>query len=949
MARAPDSFQGGIVYPSHSRGSSSDVSTANHLLLSRQNRLVNGNHRGFRTSSPMGRVILINTPLEANSDESDAIHAITVQKSTDGKLGFSVRGGSEHGLGIFISKVEEGSSAEQAGLCVGDKITEVNSVSLENITMGSAVKVLTGNNRLRMVVRRMGKVPGIKFSREKTTWVDVVNRRLIVERSGSTPSDTSSEIGRRRIVHLYTTSDDYCLGFNIRGGKEYGLGIYVSKVDPGGLAEQHGIKVGDQVLAANGVKFDDISHSKAVEVLKGHTHIMLTVKETGRFPAYKEMVAEYCWLNRLTNGKLQQLSPNSESSSSASSYSSGTPFSSINGLFMAPVPSSAPRCMVDVGISTELPVWSRSSERAEAAMQTDPQSDRASFSGSLLTETRRIVRPMEILKDTAIRTESSKDPFHLRKQRPLASKEVADPSPKTALLLALSRPRKPIKRSQSYLTIWEEKCQRKKEKPVSSEKKATLKRSKTLMNLFFRSTRSGKPSSTVGSPETQRRAKSPARSEGEKEKGRPFTSLGSKASVLSPPQPNGSEHRKVTESHLLLIEDMARKLLMEDEVAAVLRHCIRYIQEHGVEDLVRPLLAILDRPEKLLLLRDIRSVISPTDLGRFDSMVVPIELEAYDALKSRTVRSPALRPTQHETPPKRHLITPVPDFRGGFLLKPVTNEKGEEDEEDEEEEEEERVPKDGVKRLQLSPSPRRTHPRRYTPLSDVPVDAYTSHGVSSSAAGGKEPRWILTKPSKTSTSPHRTAPTQEASAHSLEQGDGRPGRGRPRTPKSSRGKAAMGGPHGEVQPAKDTLYSVINRPRRARPLLSQLFKEVPATSQVGDGVTEGQLQNGPHELKKEEYELVTVSLSKSKQSLGISISGGIESRLQPMVKIEKIFPGGAASVSRELEAGYELVAVEGESLQNVTHQRAVDIIRQAYRNKAKEPMEIVVKVPKKTK
>ncbi|XP_010075524.1 PREDICTED: PDZ domain-containing protein 7, partial [Pterocles gutturalis] len=231
-----------------------------------------------RTASPMGRVILINTPIEATSNESDIINAITVEKSMDGKLGFSVRGGSEHGLGIFVSKVEEGSAAEQAGLCVGDKITEVNSVSLENITMSSAVKVLTGNNRLRMVVRRMGRVPGIKFSKEKTAWVDVVNRRLVVEKSGSTPSESGSEDGLRRIVHLYTTSDDYCLGFNIRGGREFGLGIYVSKVDPGGLAEQNGIQVGDQVLAANGVKFEDISHSKAVEVLKGQTHIMLTIK-----------------------------------------------------------------------------------------------------------------------------------------------------------------------------------------------------------------------------------------------------------------------------------------------------------------------------------------------------------------------------------------------------------------------------------------------------------------------------------------------------------------------------------------------------------------------------------------------------------------------------------------------------------------------------------------------
>lgn len=59
--------------------------------------------------------------------------------------------------------------------------------------------------------------------------VDVVNRRLVVEKCSSTPSESSSEDGVRRIVHLYTTSDDFCLGFNIRGGKEFGLGIYVSK------------------------------------------------------------------------------------------------------------------------------------------------------------------------------------------------------------------------------------------------------------------------------------------------------------------------------------------------------------------------------------------------------------------------------------------------------------------------------------------------------------------------------------------------------------------------------------------------------------------------------------------------------------------------------------------------------------------------------------------------
>ncbi|XP_015722550.1 PDZ domain-containing protein 7 isoform X1 [Coturnix japonica] len=858
-----------------SRSSSSEVSLAPRCLLSKQSRLLNGVTRSARATSPMGRVILINSPIEASSNESDVINAITVEKSTDGKLGFSVRGGSEHGLGIFVSKVEEGSAAEQAGLCVGDKITEVNSVSLENITMSSAVKVLTGNNRLRMVVRRMGRVPGIKFSKEKTAWVDVVNRRLVVEKSGSTPSESGSEDGLRRIVHLYTTSDDYCLGFNIRGGREFGLGIYVSKVDPGGLAEQNGIRVGDQVLAANGVKFEDISHSKAVEVLKGQTHIMLTIKETGRFPAYKELVAEYCWLSRLTNGQLQQLSQTSETSSSISSYSSGPPPGTVNGLgSVTPVP---PTRTVDVAISTEdgpRRGWAR--DRAERAMQTEPATEG-------LQETRRTVRPPELLRDTAIRGQGAREPPGTHPRSTFSH------SPKTALLLALSRPRQPITRSQSDLTVAEEKRKKKPEGQGSRGATPGLHRSKTLVNLFFKGGRTSSQSWVPPSPEppsSERRArtKSPGRPDGDRvgavqkfvirslkrEKSRrgpipaPFCSLAT-------PQPDSGD----PEARLTLIQDTAARLLSPDEVTAVLRHCTRYLHEGGVEDLVRPLLAILDRPEKVLLLRDVRSVVAPTDLGRFDSMVMPLELEAFDALKSRSVRSPALRPAHHDVTPKRHLITPVPDYRGGFLLKPAGAP---------EPEEAEGLPQSPA-RPRASPSPRRLHPRAYTPLPDVPVDAYAYASGPSPTSSPRPPNWLLAEP------PHSPQPQ-----------DGR--------------------------------SSVLVKPRRGRAPLT-----------LGGERGAVPLANGPREEEEEEERLLTVTLSKLKHSLGISISGGIESRAQPMVKIEKIFPGGAAFLSGVLKAGHELVSVDGESLQNVTHQRAVDIIRQAYRNKAKEPMELVVRVP----
>lgn len=49
----------------------------------------------------------------AGGDDSDDIHTLTLDKSPDGRLGFSVRGGSEHGLGIFVSKVEDDSSASK--------------------------------------------------------------------------------------------------------------------------------------------------------------------------------------------------------------------------------------------------------------------------------------------------------------------------------------------------------------------------------------------------------------------------------------------------------------------------------------------------------------------------------------------------------------------------------------------------------------------------------------------------------------------------------------------------------------------------------------------------------------------------------------------------------------------------------------------------------------------
>uniref|UniRef100_A0A8C5N580 PDZ domain-containing protein n=1 Tax=Gouania willdenowi TaxID=441366 RepID=A0A8C5N580_GOUWI len=806
----------------------SHTATRNLLRKKEQRR------RGIRSSSPMGRVILINSPVDGGDDCED-LHTITVDKSFDGKLGFSVRGGSEHGLSIFVSKVEDNSTAEEAGLLVGDKLVEVNGVSLESIIMSSAVKVLTGNNRLRMVVRRVGKVPGIRYSKEKTTWVDLIHRRMVVEESGRTPSEASSGSALRRIVHLYTTSDDYCLGFNIRGGKEFGLGIYVSKLDPGGLAEQNGIKIGDQIVAANGVSFEDISHSSAVEVLKSHTHIMLTIKEAGRYPAYKEMVAEYRWLNKLANGSGKSSSQGSDSNSSASSLSSGTPVSSLSGLSQVMFPPCLPfgSDMVDVCISTE---DQGSSERTETSIQTDLPTQRTAV------DTTHSLGPTTLLKDTMIRGDETRG----RKE-----------SPKTAVLLALSRPSRPITRSQSQATIEGEltshnqriritQKKAKKQKGKHPEEKSTLQRSKTLVNLLFKG--------------GWRRDTSRGRSKSPSTKGR-----------------------------------------------------------HSVENLIHHLLVVLDRPEKLLLLREIRMLLPPSDLSLFNNMVAAVESEAYDILKYRSIKTPPLRSPISGRAPKRRLITPIPDFRGGFELHST------------EEVQKENHLLEELEKLSLT---RPQTSRCFTPLLDIPVDRFSAEMMDSRHPSSNPPlpNWLLAH-SGQSSSAIRTDINTVRSVHFdelalLSASNKEETNGRAKPHRGSRGGRS-----------EDTVFTLQGAARRSRPSLAQVFNSNAVQPIRNEDM------NGHQE---KEYELKTVSISKTKQSLGISISGGMESKVQPVVKIEKIFPGGAASTCDVLKAGFELVSVDGVSLYGVTHQHAVDVIRKAFSNKARDPMVFVVKVPKDT-
>ncbi|XP_041262628.1 whirlin [Onychostruthus taczanowskii] len=224
-------------------------------------------------------------------------------------LGFSIRGGAEHGVGIYVSLVEPGSLAEREGLRVGDQILGVNGKSLDRVTHAEAVKVLKGCKKLNLSVHSVGRIPGGYVTNHIYTWVDPQGRS--VSPPTGLPHHQNSSLRRdsekRSHLQLLQEGDEKkvnlvlnegkSLGLMIRGGAEYSLGIYITGVDKGSEAESTGLKVGDQILEVNGRSFLSIPHDEAVKLLKSSRHLMMTVKDIGRLPHARTTVDETRWIS----------------------------------------------------------------------------------------------------------------------------------------------------------------------------------------------------------------------------------------------------------------------------------------------------------------------------------------------------------------------------------------------------------------------------------------------------------------------------------------------------------------------------------------------------------------------------------------------------------------------------------------------------------------------------
>ncbi|XP_035481773.1 rap guanine nucleotide exchange factor 6 isoform X9 [Scophthalmus maximus] len=92
-----------------------------------------------------------------------------------------------------------------------------------------------------------------------------------------------------RQITLQKASRESTLYFSVQGGSERGFGIFVESVEEGSKAAEAGLKRGDQIMEINGQNFENISFSKAVDILRNNTHLSLTVK-TNIF-VFKELLS----------------------------------------------------------------------------------------------------------------------------------------------------------------------------------------------------------------------------------------------------------------------------------------------------------------------------------------------------------------------------------------------------------------------------------------------------------------------------------------------------------------------------------------------------------------------------------------------------------------------------------------------------------------------------------
>jgi len=372
------------------------------------------------------------------------------------------------------------------------------------------------------------------------------------------------------------------------------------------------------------------------------------------------------------------------------------------------------------------------------------------------------------------------------------------------------------------------------------------------------------------------------------------------------------------------IEEKAKGLLNVNDYTALMKQIKDYLEKGDIELFSSNVLELLDTPAKSLVL-DIRAIIFPHDLGRFDARVSKREMDNLVSHGEDVAKSPILDGQLSEVPPKRTLVTAVQDRGGRFRLKSQTEA---EEFQKAKEEHSKKISKkyakqrsilerditiERYKSISKVPRPSKMHTESWSFEVDNQLDGDSDYVPTKEQLGDLDDLYAKVDKSGTRGSISAVFPITKG---------------------------------GEVQENGAGKNNVLER------TMSDIIEDrdgtVPAISKnnVSDDIADDVDSDDYTDLEavlqsRNISQNIQVDIEKQGKTLGISISGGRGSTQQPEIRIERIFPGGAIADVGILKAGYRLISVDGNLLESATHNEAVDLIRRSFTDKTKPFMRIV--------
>ncbi|XP_072380461.1 inactivation-no-after-potential D protein-like [Diabrotica undecimpunctata] len=241
------------------------------------------------------------------NDKFPNVRTVVLRKEPTHSLGIMIIEGKHSGVGkgIFISDIQEGGTAEKAGLGIGEMILAVNKDSLIGVTYENAASLLKNvNGVVTLIVSNPEKKEDklLSTSSSAVECDDKSNKNITVpkaavpgSRSPTPTKDPAADpllatISEGKEVTIELVTENQLLGiFFVGKGDNYtsGYGVILIEIYQKGLAEKdQRLQPGDMIMEVNGISLREVTFTTASQALR----------ETGpkvRLTVYRPLQSDY--------------------------------------------------------------------------------------------------------------------------------------------------------------------------------------------------------------------------------------------------------------------------------------------------------------------------------------------------------------------------------------------------------------------------------------------------------------------------------------------------------------------------------------------------------------------------------------------------------------------------------------------------------------------------------